>query len=165
MAWVAIYVYLNARVHMALPKYRLEQKKKKAWIKVKDSLYKGVVNLIPPSSTGMHGRRQPTFQNAYRKRTKSPNKVEPLDLPSYSDLVKEDLKPGSPSIGNKSDDKSDGITSDTNNQSKVSLQFSASFSNNETETVRMESDCIVHEDGNNGQDKDIPNDNKMATEQ
>jgi hypothetical protein len=29
----------------------------------------------------------------------------------------------------------------------------------------MESDCIVHEDGNNGQDKDIPNDNKMATEQ
>jgi hypothetical protein len=38
MAWVAIYVYLNARVHMALPKYRLEQKKKKAWIKVKDSL-------------------------------------------------------------------------------------------------------------------------------
>jgi hypothetical protein len=45
MAWVAIYVYLNARVHMALPKYRLEQKKKKAWIKVKDSLYKGVVTI------------------------------------------------------------------------------------------------------------------------
>lgn len=160
MAWVAIYVYLNARVHMALPKYRLEQKKRKAWIKVKDSLYKGVVNLIPPSSTGMHSRRQPTFQNAYRKRTKSPNKIEPLDLPSYSDLVKEDLKSGSPSIGNKSDDKND-----ENNQSKVSLQFSASYSNNETETVRMESDCIVHEDGNNGPDKDIPNDNKMAAEQ
>jgi hypothetical protein len=59
-------------------------------------------------------------------------------------------------IGNKSEDKRDDITNDENNQSKVSLQFSASYSNNEAETVRMESDCIVHEDGNNGQDKDIP---------
>jgi hypothetical protein len=53
------------------------------------------------------------------------------------------------------------MVNDENNQSKVSLQFSASYSNNEAETVRMESNCIVHEDGNNGQDKDIPNDNKM----
>ncbi|XP_063410779.1 uncharacterized protein LOC134693795 [Mytilus trossulus] len=92
MTLMAIYLYLNTRLHIAMPKFRLEQKKKNAWIKVQDSLYKGVVNMIPPASTGVNGVKLPPIKRAMRKRFSSPNVIQHSDLPNNSDLEKNDLE-------------------------------------------------------------------------
>ena len=119
----AIYLYLNTRLHIAMPKFRLEQKKKNAWIKVQDSLYKGVVNMIPPASTGVNGFKLPPIKKAMRKRFSSPNEIKHFDLPNNSDLEKDDL--------NK-EIKADKIaplgnsytTNEMSNKSKTDLEFS-----------------------------------------
>lgn len=130
MALVSIYLYLNARVHIALPKYRLNQKKKKAWIKVQDSLYKGVVNMVPPASTGAKGSRLPPILRAVRKRMNSVNEIQPFP-PSYSDLEKEDIA---------NNTKRDVITSDSSVRTGNSIQLdvSADITNQNTETHKID---------------------------
>ncbi|CAC5394120.1 unnamed protein product [Mytilus coruscus] len=123
VALTAIYLYLNTRLHIAMPKFRLEQKKKNAWIKVQDSLYKGVVNMIPPASTGVNGVKLPPIRKAMRKRFVSPNEIQPFDLQNSSDLEKDDLAKESKE-DNIAPFGNNQTTNEESDQSKTDLEVS-----------------------------------------